>query len=186
MADSIPLLAVDEILATFDTPPRVSNPPTYEEIRELKRTIHRNAGKIRSLNGGGNHGHLAITMTAAEYANRSLIAWTQPAPPPATLTIPANASALNASIRRDNYKKLCNTYFLQGNVSRALKKQIEEAVPSEFLDEIRDEWQDLDIVSLPQIFDHLLRQPSSTVTPEDVETTKRTRNLIHPQDTDLV
>ena len=48
-------------------------------------------------------------------------------------------------------------------------RQLLPAVPSEYLDKIRSNIRNLDSLSLPQIFDHLFRQPSSTVTPEDMD-----------------
>jgi hypothetical protein len=168
MAASIPVLTIDTLLALFAEPPRVSNPPSFEEIQELKQVIHNNGTKVRSLNGGANHGHLGITMTAADYANRSPIPWTNPAAPPPNLHVPPGTNGLAERNMREDYKHQCNIFFLQDNVNRALKKQIESAVPTEFLDEIRDQWVNLDNVTIPAIFAHLMEQPSGDVSPEDV------------------
>ncbi|KAL3940362.1 MAG: hypothetical protein SGBAC_005090 [Bacillariaceae sp.] len=88
MSDSIKLLSVKEILARFDTPNCVSNPPQYEVIRDLQKAIYRNANRISSLNGGGNRGHLGATMTPMQYATQSLIPWVNPVASPNNLAIP--------------------------------------------------------------------------------------------------
>src|SRR5210317_1532119 len=170
MASNTPLLSVETILADFEPAPHVSNPPLYEEIADLRRVIGRNATTIRSLRGGGHHGHLAITMTPAEYDR---IAPGTPFAPPATpvntFTIPAGTSQVQAANLRKQYLKDCAEFNLYLNATKALKKQINDAVPTEFLDDIRDDYVGLANLTIPEIFDHIFDQPSGEVTEDDVE-----------------
>ena len=68
-------------LASFTQLP-VDTEPTAANIRQLKKEIFQNAMAILSEYGGGNHGHLGLVMTAADYAN---------VPGTAAFNVPANA-----------------------------------------------------------------------------------------------
>ncbi|CAJ1962018.1 unnamed protein product [Cylindrotheca closterium] len=109
-------------------------------------------------------------MTAPDYALISpATAWVNPIPPAPTFTIPPNTNGLTERNLRDQYKHQCNLFQTQHNVSQALKKLIDDAVPNEYLDEIRQPYLNLLPISIPDIFAHLYQQPSSNVTPEAVE-----------------
>ncbi|CAJ1948069.1 unnamed protein product [Cylindrotheca closterium] len=121
------------------------NPPTYKEVNALDIANFRNATKVSSPNRGGQLGHVGLTMTAPDYALISpTAAWVNPIPPAPTFTT-------------------------QHNVSLALKKLIDNAVPNEYLDKIRHPYLNLLPISIPNIFAHLYQQPSSNVTPEAIE-----------------
>jgi len=162
--------SIEAIIARFEPAPHVSNPPLYEEISELRKVIQRNATKIRTNRGGGRHGHLAITMTTAEYATIAPgTPFDEPQAPALTLNIPAGTSQVQAANMTSNYKMASAEFALFNNVNDALKQQIQEAVPHEYLDDIRDEYTGLSDHSINDIFDHLFDQPSGVVTDEDVE-----------------
>jgi len=162
--------SIEAIIARFEPAPHVSNPPQYEEISELRKVIQRNATKIRTNRGGGRHGHLAITMTAAEYATIAPgTPFDEPQAPALTLTIPAGTTQVQAANMTSTYKMASAEFTLFNNVNDALKQQIQEAVPHEYLDDIRDDYTGLSDQSINDIFDHLFDQPSGVVTDEDVE-----------------
>lgn len=169
MSTTVKKLSVVEIQARFEQPPRLSNPPTYEELELFLRLLQRNAAKIFSHRGGGLHGHLGAIMSPADYlAISGGQAWT-PAVHPGTLTIPVGTNALGQANARATHELECNAFFLEQNVLTAIKNQIIEAVPHEFLDEIHHNVSDLQNLSVPQIFSHLFQQPSAIITLEDVE-----------------
>src|SRR6056300_1250144 len=70
----------------------------------------------------------------------------------------------------EQYLKDCAEFNLYLNATKAaLKKQINDAVPTEFLDDIRDNYVGLANLTIPEIFDHIFDQPSGEVTEDDVE-----------------
>eukprot|EP00978_Attheya_sp_CCMP212_P029639 scaffold105968_cov41-Attheya_sp.AAC.1 len=66
--------------------------PTYKTIKLARDELYGNAASIPSLRGGGIHGHLALTLTDAEYLqvanNVAFVAPVHPGP----LTYTANAT----------------------------------------------------------------------------------------------
>lgn len=59
---------VESLIQSFQTPHKVSAQPTYEELVELRKIIYVNAASVQSTNGGGNYGHLGVTMSLTDYA----------------------------------------------------------------------------------------------------------------------
>jgi hypothetical protein len=66
---------VDTLLASFPEPTlhKIEGRPTYDSISALAKTLNRNAASVQTENGGGVHGHLALTLSAAMYATLSPI-----------------------------------------------------------------------------------------------------------------
>jgi hypothetical protein len=64
--------------------PAIEGPPSYETIMDTTCLLNANAASIHSELGGGNYGHLALTISVASYTNSApLPAWHPPtlAPP---------------------------------------------------------------------------------------------------------
>jgi hypothetical protein len=57
--------------------------PSYASLLLAQRQLSANASAIPSLNGGGAHGHMALTLTAEAYAELSDIPFVIPVAPPA-------------------------------------------------------------------------------------------------------
>jgi hypothetical protein len=64
-------LAVQEIVNGFPNPvlPKIDNDPTFEDIQVTTRLLNANGISVRSMMGGGAHGHLGIIMNQVEYAS---------------------------------------------------------------------------------------------------------------------
>jgi hypothetical protein len=72
-------------------------PPTFTTLQQLQREINGNAMSVHSHAGGGNHGHLTLTITAAQYLALTNVPFPPPvAPPPAPL-IPQPSMAVQAA-----------------------------------------------------------------------------------------
>jgi hypothetical protein len=56
-------------------------PPTYATIKRAQRQLMTNAAAIPTLNGGGAHGHMALTLTALAYADISDVPFVIPVAP---------------------------------------------------------------------------------------------------------
>ena len=72
--------SVDEFLADFPTLiiPNISIEPTREGLIEIHRLISGNVASMVSNLGGGQHGHLALTMTAEKYMEQTGFAFVPP------------------------------------------------------------------------------------------------------------
>ena len=62
--------------------------PEYSTLKVLKNELKANASKVSSDLGGGNHGHLGLVLTPAEFAMISAVPYVRPIHP-GNLTIPA-------------------------------------------------------------------------------------------------
>jgi hypothetical protein len=75
----------DELITGFQhsTLPKVTGEPTFEDLKIIRRLLNANAMSVSSHKGGGQHGHLGIIMTNAEYF------------------------AVTTDVRKDNYGHYC-------------------------------------------------------------------------------
>ena len=55
--------------------------PTNTNLKLLCKEVYANVRAILSTQGGGNHGHMGLIMTAAQYASINAIAFVLPAHP---------------------------------------------------------------------------------------------------------
>jgi hypothetical protein len=87
--------SVKKLVKSFPHPhiPAVEGTPNYETIIYITRLLNANAASIHSELGGGNYGHLALTISAASYATLSPVAFVPPANPGTTPVIPPLATA---------------------------------------------------------------------------------------------
>jgi hypothetical protein len=92
-------LTVEEIVNGFPNPvlPEIDNEPTFEDIQVTTRLLNVNAISVRSMAGGGAHGHLGIIMTQFEYDAISASPWVEPFNPDTIPIIPTGTNAVNAS-----------------------------------------------------------------------------------------
>ena len=97
--------SVDGIIAAFpkSTIPPIHGEPDRTTLIAMHKLLCANAASITSNLGGGNHGHLSLLMTAAEYFEETQHTFTAPTNPgedPLTTPDPANQAAEN-----DRYKR---------------------------------------------------------------------------------
>ena len=77
------------------------SPPNHASLLNLQRELNANAMSVHSHKGGGLHGHLALTVTAARYHELAGARFDIPVAPAVQPTIPAgSASALVGEIVR--------------------------------------------------------------------------------------
>ena len=103
----------------------IAGKPTSTTFKLLQRQLFTNARSVPSARGGGNHDHLAILITSAEYLARVGIPFTtpvHPGPPPA---------AEGTAVR--NYNDALADVTLYNNLRAALTAQILIAVNASFL-----------------------------------------------------
>ena len=79
------------------TPFPTDQAPNAAMITLLKRELYANAAAITCPQGGGNHGHLGLVMSVADYAalGGGVVAWADPVHPGAL--VPGGAAAAIAA-----------------------------------------------------------------------------------------
>jgi hypothetical protein len=111
-----------------------TNEPTYQSIRIAQTQLNSNAASIFSAAGGRLHGHLALTMPAAEHlaivgAGNAFQVPLNPGP----LVHPINATAPQISEAVRLHKEALATFQLYHNVDKALRNQLIKATPEVFI-----------------------------------------------------
>ena len=116
-------------LSSFTQLP-VDTEPTATNICQLKKEIFQNAMAIPSTCGGGNHGHLGLIMTAADYANVPGTAAFNVAANVPTLNIPGGAGAVMIAMRTADCERNLKASTAAKTVEHKLKKMFLEAAPN--------------------------------------------------------
>ena len=80
---------------------KVVGKPNYSAILKIDEELKKNAASVRTTLGGGNHGHLGLLMTPAEYTQISHAPFVRPAIPALSLIIPVGGTDRN--VKRAEY-----------------------------------------------------------------------------------
>jgi hypothetical protein len=131
--------------------------PTFATILVTHVELNANAASIYSTRGDGVHGHLALTINADDYKQRSIggIVFQVPTAPPA---FPAHKDkASDAEIAEDNrqHKALLAEFVLWHNADAILRNLLLAAVPTIFLAAIRNPVTGFGNVSCLSLLNHL-------------------------------
>ena len=111
--------------------------PTYASIKKARDELNGNAASIPSLRGGGIHGHLALTLTDAEYlqiANEAFVAPVHPGP----LVYTANATGPQQVEQARLYKLNLEEFRVYLAVNQALRNQLLASVNPTYLLAVKD------------------------------------------------
>ena len=144
----------------------IDGKPTNTTLQVLQRQLFTNARSVPSDRGGGNHGHLAIVLPAADYLARTgvpFIVPIHPGPPPDAV---GTASTIAVAIR--NYNDALAAVTLYNSLSAALTSQILTAVNPSFLSALEDPDFGFGDVTPLAMLTHL-RAEYGTMTPEELE-----------------
>jgi hypothetical protein len=89
----------DELVTGFphNSLPKVTDEPTFEDLKIIRRYLNTNAMIVSPYEGGGLHGHLGLIMTNDEYFALATDVFTAPENSGATPLYPANATAAHIS-----------------------------------------------------------------------------------------
>ncbi len=161
--------SVEKLVESFPHPhmPAIEGPPNYETITDITRLLNANAASIHSELGGGNYGHLALTISAASYATLSPVAFVPPANPGTTPVIPPldTAAIIGQTVREhDESLRLWRQY---NNVNAALKQQLINAINNICIQTLQDRHTGFANVSTCELIEHLLRAYGN-ITPTDL------------------
>jgi hypothetical protein len=131
----------DSILSrfTYQTLPRIVGVPTYQTIILVANDLKANASCINSELGGGDLGHLALTVPTAVYTTLSNVPFITPVNPGATAPVLGNnATAAQLASNCDTYAANLCLYCLCNNVQNALKTQLLAAVDDIYVRTLRN------------------------------------------------
>jgi hypothetical protein len=141
---------------TYQTLPHIVGIPTYASIQLLVDDLKANAASIPSELGGGDLGHLALTLPPQVFPTLSNTPWVvplNPGPTPPVLLPNATAAQINANrYRHLENVKIFRTY---NNVQSALKQQILAAVDNIYVRTLRNTHTGYMMVTTLQILTHL-------------------------------
>jgi hypothetical protein len=140
-----------------DFPHKVLNPittaPSYASLLLAQHQLSANASAIPSLNGGGAHGHMALTLTAEAYTELSDIPFVIPIAPPAD----PEPGTTQPQITENNrlHKCVVAIHSLYVAVNNALRRQILDAVPCVYVRDLEHPQFAYSHVSCRNLLDHL-------------------------------
>ena len=93
----------------YSTPTIIRGKPIHQDLKRLNTELRANASSIDSDLGGGDHGYLGLVLTAPEYTAVYPTAFTAPNFL-ARLTLPATATAVDATIAREERQDQIREY----------------------------------------------------------------------------
>ena len=144
----------------------IDGKPTNTTLQVLQRQIFTNARSVPSARGGGNHGHLAIVLPAADYLLRTGFPFVVPLHPGQAPEAVGTSAAIAVAIR--NYNDALADVTLYNSLSAALTSQILTAVNSSFLSALEDPDFGFGDVTPLAMLTHL-RTEYGTMSPEELE-----------------
>ena len=148
----------DTLTDNFPYPiiPKIKGKPNRRDIEKLQKKIYANAATMQTNLGGGNHGHLGLTMSDEQCSTATAgQVFNRPANPGLAPIIPqgsTQAQILSLQNTHATNLKQCNTCNL---VERTLKNIIINAIEDTRIDSLEDECIGYNNVTILELFDHL-------------------------------
>lgn len=116
---------------------RITGRPTYETLNELRSQLKANAASVYSNLGGGQHGHLFLTISPAQFAMLSDVPFTRPVHPGPLIIPPGTTAAMTATITAQHSEQIRLFREVTG-VDKALMQQLVQAIDTTYLAEFRN------------------------------------------------
>ena len=124
----------------YKTPPLVRSEPTYKDLKRIKTELRANASSVESTLGGGDHGHLFLVLTSAEYLQVPSITDPTFAPTwPGTLWIPPNSGIVQAIHIKEQHHERIRIYRECQNVDKALLNHLQRSLEPKYLESFVDD-----------------------------------------------
>jgi hypothetical protein len=142
--------------------------PNYASVKLLHRECNGNAMAIDSTHGGGNHGHLAIVLPAAQFLAISGVAFDVPVHPGPLVPPPVAATAAQIAESNRQYTAALREFTIFSAVEYSIKQLVITAIPDTFINELSDEDLGYRNVTVLQILQHL-DTVYGTITADDLD-----------------
>jgi hypothetical protein len=151
--------SVDGTTADFPHPdiPKIHGEPNRDSLIAIHELLCENASSVTTNQGGGNHGHLTLMLSAKAYKEQTKHDFLAPANPgdaPAIATAGDNKAQEQTSLD-EAFKRATRLYDRYHTTDKALKKQIESAVERPYLAELRDQLTGFSQVTAFALMEHL-------------------------------
>ena len=161
--------SVKSLIKSFPHPsiPSIQGQPTYESITDVTRLLNANAASVQTDLGGGAHGHLVLTVSAAILATLSNTPFVVPHNPGPTPNIPNDANAQNTNIITRAHREDLRIWREYINVDAALKQQLIKAVNSLYLRTLQHRHTGFTTSTTRNLIEHLLTSYGD-ITPTDL------------------
>ncbi|MGL5499877.1 MAG: hypothetical protein ACRDCK_01800, partial [Plesiomonas shigelloides] len=138
-------------------------------IRKLKKEIYANARSVSTTLGGGDLGHLGLTMRDEEYATLQPANDQHPFVMPDHPALPNyQGTAGEVATQKATYDAAVEEYNTAHSLEKQLKNQLLKAVPHIFTQEIEHQEHGFAMVTTADILEHLLTT-YGTLTPDDMD-----------------
>jgi hypothetical protein len=112
--------------------------PNHATLQVLQRELNANAMSVHSNDGGGLHGHLTLTVTAAKYLTVAGVAFPAPVAPPANAVIPVGATAAIIGDTVRQHQEDCRFFQRYHDTDKALVRAIIAATPITYIEALSD------------------------------------------------
>ena len=130
--------------------------PDFAALKVIHQELNANAMSIPSTRGGGNHGHLAVTLATADFdAIAGTVPWANPAHPGAAPVHANGATAAQITETNRAYKANLSEYALYSTVIATLKKQLIAAIPETYIKTKKDDLIGYANITLYGLLEHL-------------------------------
>lgn len=152
------------------TPLPTDRTPTAAQIRTLKKELLANALSVPSTRGGGALGHTGVCLSNADYIllpAAAGTAWIDPTHPGANPILGAAPTGPQITEANRVHKQAEEQYFHFKQTEAAIRNCILTAVPSHYIDTLKDELFGFSTVAPRTILAHLMTA-YATVTQDDL------------------
>jgi hypothetical protein len=148
----------DELIVGFphSSLPKVTEEPTFEDLKVIRRLLNNNDMSVASYEGGGRHRHLGIIMTNKEYFAIAVDVFPVPNNPvPSAAVVAGMAAAVIAetTLLHQEATQVYRTYHI---VDQAIKKLFIESFDDAYLNALSDEIVGYANCTSLQLLTHLL------------------------------
>jgi hypothetical protein len=165
---------------------KIHGEPTSESLFKLRNELKANAQSVYSNLSDGAHGHLALVLSAWQYALLTAVPFIRPAHPGALL-IPAGTTAPMSEVLKTAHHETLRLFREVQGVEKALIQQIVKALDPPYLIAIRDRNSNSLTGTVSEILTHL-QQVYGRISPQMLENREQelkdmTYNPKYPIDT---
>ncbi|CAB9524327.1 hypothetical protein SEMRO_1524_G279590.1 [Seminavis robusta] len=148
--------AMDYFSHELLTPIPLEEKPSFPSLKIIHQELNANAMAVQSTLGGGQYGHLSLTISSTRFnALPDAAAFVIPVHPVVQPAHAGNATAAQIAETNRLYKESIERFLIYKATGTALKKQLLQAIPDTFTNTLKNDLFGYTNVTVLQILDHL-------------------------------
>jgi hypothetical protein len=130
----------DELIAVFlhSSLPKVTEEPTFEDLKFIRRLLNNDAMSVASYEGGGRHGHLGRIITNEEHFAIAVDVFPVPNNPGPSAAVVAGMTAAVIAETTRIHREATQVYRTYHNVDQAINKLSIESFDNAYLNVLSD------------------------------------------------